>query len=125
MNQPALRDLIEERKRATGRSYDEIARLGRVISGSAVHRMATQDIHRIPNPETVKALARGLGVDPEAVLRAAGKSVGIVSEVINVPTDDNSRAIVAGLGEMSEEERAAVARMVEGLRRASGRNHEG
>lgn len=116
VNPDALRDLIEERKSATGRSYEAIAkRGGGGISRAAVHRLATRPITRLPDATTIEALGKGLDIDPAEVFRAACESLGFVTSKVELPQDTHSVAIVASLGEMTEEDRAAVARMVEGL----------
>lgn len=71
----------------------------------------------MPDPATMRALADGLGVDVSAVLTAASEAVGIHVEEVALPGDPSSRAIVAGLSRLTDDDRETVARMVASLAR--------
>ena len=69
----ALQRLIAERMREMGRSYGDVARLGK-LPRSTVHHLATKGHSgRLPNPATLERLAAGLEL-PLNVVRAAAAS---------------------------------------------------
>jgi transcriptional regulator with XRE-family HTH domain len=74
---PDLAEVIEMHRERTADSYADIAsKTG--LSKGAIHRLATAELDHVPRPDTIRALARGMGV-PESVIRdAALASVGLI-----------------------------------------------
>lgn len=76
MNAPDLAGLIADAK--GDRSYDAISRAcGGKPTPERLHQLATQPIKNFPGPDTIAALARGLGRTVTDVVAAASRSVGL------------------------------------------------
>ncbi|MFE6689617.1 XRE family transcriptional regulator [Streptomyces sp. NPDC057743] len=82
-----------------------------------LHRLETREPVIPPQLPGLRALAAGLELPLPIVQEAAGAQfMGIVSEVWS--EDEDARALVAYLGEMSEAERRQVKAMVEAFARS-------
>jgi hypothetical protein len=76
MNAPDLAGLIADAK--GDRSYDAISRAcGGKPTPERLHQLATQPIKNFPGPDTIAALARGLGRTVTDVVAAASRSLGL------------------------------------------------
>lgn len=74
---PTLANLILQRK--GGRSFDRLAEdCGGAPAGRRLQQMANgKPMRNFPDPETVTALARGLGVPAKDIIMASARSLGI------------------------------------------------
>jgi hypothetical protein len=71
-----LAQLIEATK--GDRSYETLARLaGGVPGAKRWHQLATKPIKNFPDPPTVRALSKALGVTEAVVVLAAARSLGL------------------------------------------------
>lgn len=71
-----LAELIFERKGAD--SYNQLAaRTGNAISSPRLQQLATQPIKNFPDPPSIEAIAKALGVDIAAVVLACAESLGL------------------------------------------------
>ncbi|MCC3299301.1 hypothetical protein [Arthrobacter caoxuetaonis] len=63
------------------RSYEQLSQdCGGNPTAGRIQQMATKTQHAFPDPETIKALARGLRVGTFAVIEACAVSLGISTE---------------------------------------------
>lgn len=110
----ALARLISGRLRELGMSYQDAATQGGV-SKSAVAKLATRPISRVPRVQTLLALSTALRLPVLAVQAAASESVGLAKEEPAPSGDQVTTAIIALVPRLSAEDRGTVLRMVEGL----------
>lgn len=112
-----LAKLIEDVKRSTGDSYAEIAdRAG--MPRSTVHKLAKTDLVGLPKQDTLARLARGLKVPVEVVTRAAQASTGYhVYEAVT--PDATTELLISNISRLDEDQRAAVAALVQRLLRTT------
>lgn len=75
---PNLANLILQRK--GGRSFERLADdCGGAPAGRRLQQMANgQPMRNFPDPETITAMARGLGVSPKDIIMASARSLGIL-----------------------------------------------
>jgi len=84
MNAPDLAGLIAAAK--GDRSYDQISRAaGGKPTPERLHQLATQPIKNFPGPDTIAALARGLGRTVTDVVAAASRSLGLDVQIGSDP----------------------------------------
>lgn len=114
----AVQRLLQERMRERGWSYGDVARRSG-LPRSTVHHLATTPIQRAPRPSRLEALADALEL-PLSVLQAAvAEATGLSRGTVDVEPD--TAVIVAGLADLSPEDRRHVAALVESLRAGGAR----
>ena len=88
-------------------SYDDLAKRGG-LRRATIHRLATNPVRALPDPDTMVKLAVALEVPVDQVAVAALRAAG-------VPVADNlaSAAAIPGLDRLTPSQRAAVERIVE------------
>jgi transcriptional regulator with XRE-family HTH domain len=115
-----LQRLIRQRLRERHWSYGQVARRGG-LPRSTVYTLATRNLARPPRPATVDALATGLGVPVSAVRAAAAKSTARhyydqAPAQPQHPADPDRDLLIAGIDELTPDDRRHVAALVESLR---------
>lgn len=107
MNQPdpyALAALIKSR----GLSYGEIAKAGststHTLPRSTVGQLAKEPLVGSPRPDTLLALARGLGVPASTVQQAVAHALGYAPPVV----DPEAQEIADLVAELSEPNRRII-----------------
>lgn len=114
----AVQRLLQTRMRERGWSYGDVARRSG-LPRSTVHHLATTPIQRAPRPSRLEALAEALEL-PLTVLQAAvAEATGLSLGTVDVEPD--TAVIVAGLADLSPEDRRHVAALVESLRAGGAR----
>ncbi|GGN40097.1 hypothetical protein FHR83_007120 [Actinoplanes campanulatus] len=116
-----LAQLIRQHMDATGDGYSSIGRkagLGR----ATVQALATRELKAMPAPDTLRRLATGLGLTtPEGyqtVLRAAEAATGYYVYGGAMP-DTDSAYLMASVQELTPEQRAQIAALVQSMRKTS------
>ena len=110
----ALRRLILQRMRELGRSYGDVARLGK-LPRSTVHHLATSGhIRRLPNPVTLERLAAGLDLPLNVVRAAAASSAGLVLDATAIG-DPETEVLIASFARLSPADRRHVAALVRSM----------
>lgn len=92
------------------RSYESLARAGGGVPGAKRwHQLATLPIRNFPDPPTVRALSRALGVTETTVVLAAARSLGL-----EVSGSDNDLATLlpSRAGQLTAKQVAAVRQVV-------------
>lgn len=107
-----------------GENYSSIARRGS-MSRSTVHSLATVEKRRqTPNPETIKSLARGMGMSEASVRKAAGDAAGYKIDVPAELDSEEGRLIVAAFQDLDDERKRDLARrarfLLQEMRESSG-----
>lgn len=112
----ALMRLIAERRAEQRLSYGEIAVAGG-LPKSTVHKLATTEKWtNAPQSETLDRLARGLGLPPSVVRRAAAEAVGLTAVV----EDDPATSILIGsIAELTAEQRMQVSALIDAMTRGN------
>ena len=117
-----LQRLIQERLRAQGWSYGDVARRGGLPRSTVYTLATTRNLTRPPRPATIDALANGLDVPVSAVRSAAAESAGL-HYYDEVPVereqsgDPEKELLIASIDELTPEDRRHVAALVESLRK--------
>lgn len=94
--EPDLAALITKRK--GDRSFRQLAvDCGGRISANRIQQIATQELRSFPDPDTIRALARGLSTTVTEVTLAAARSLGL-----RVATHDPEALIVADAGNLPQ-----------------------
>jgi len=110
----ALQRLIIERMQDLGRSYGDVARLGR-LPRSTVHHLATHGRSgRLPNPATLEHLAAGLDLPLNLVRAAAASAAGLVLDTAAIG-DPEIEVLIASFARLSPADRRHVAALVRSL----------
>ncbi|MEV6523901.1 helix-turn-helix domain-containing protein [Longispora sp. NPDC051575] len=110
----ALQQLIRSRMEDRRWSYGDVAQRGG-LPRSTVHHIATTDrLTRPPNPTTLERLAIGLEVPLDTVRAAAADAAGL-STWHQTVTDPEIDVLVAGLTQLSPQDRRHVQALVESL----------
>ena len=110
----ALQRLIIDRMRELGRSYGDVARLGK-LPRSTVHHLATHPrTGRLPNPATLEHLAAGLELPLSVVRSAAATAAGFVLDS-QVSDNPEIEVLVASLARLSAADRRHVAALVRSM----------
>lgn len=108
MSGPTLAALIAERKgeRSFRELRDRAASLGAVSTLSSWQQWGSPDFERklLPDPVTVRAFARGLGVSETEVLMAAARQVGL-----DVGEGNVTDLVLPGAGHLPPEDRNVLA----------------
>jgi transcriptional regulator with XRE-family HTH domain len=117
-----LQRLIQQRMRERDWSYGEVARRGGLPRSTVYTLAMTRNLARPPRPATIDALARGLDVPVSAVRAAAAESTGLhyYDETLagrQDPGDRERELLIAGIDELTPEDRRHVAALVESLRK--------
>jgi transcriptional regulator with XRE-family HTH domain len=121
-----LQRLIRQRLRERNWSYGEVARRGG-LPRSTVYKLAmTRILGRPPRPATIDALARGLNVPLSVVRAAATESTGLhyydePPPGRPGPVDQERDLLIAGIDELSPDDRKHVTALVESLRNKAAR----
>jgi|SRR5215471_2963408 len=120
----ALQQLIRTRMTELHRSYAEVARRGGLPRSTVYHLASHHQPVRVPNPQTLERLARGIEV-PETVVRtAAAAAAGLVLD--EQPADDPEiEVLVASLAKLSVEDRRHVSALVRSMLDAADREGSG
>ena len=119
----ALQELVRERLERQGWSYGDVARRGG-IPRSTVHHLATAErLVRMPQPNTLEGLARGLELPLDAVRRAAAESCGI--HLYEAAPDPEVDVLIASLSQLSSQDRRHVAALVESLLERGRKGEDG
>lgn len=114
----AVQRLLQDRMRERGWSYGDVARRSG-LPRSTVHHLATTPIQRAPRPSRLEALAGALELPLTALQAAVAEATGLSHGTVEVEPD--TAVIVAGLADLSPDDRRHVAALVESLRAASAR----
>jgi len=110
----ALQRLIVERMRELGRSYGDVARLGK-LPRSTVHHLAThRRSGRLPNPATLERLAAGLDLPLNVVRGAAASAAGLVLDATTTG-DPEIEVLIASFARLSPADRRHVAALVRSM----------
>jgi len=110
----ALQRLIAERMREMGRSYGDVARLGK-LPRSTVHHLATKGHSgRLPNPATLERLAAGLELPLNVVRAAAASAAGLVFDTAKTE-DPEIEVLMASFAQLSPADRRHVAALVRSM----------
>jgi transcriptional regulator with XRE-family HTH domain len=122
-----LQRLIRQRLRERGWSYGEVARRGGLPRSTVYTLATTPNLARPPRPATIDALAEGLNVPVSAVRASAIESTGLYyyEQVPAGQQDQGDRErelLVAGIDELTPEDRRRVVALVESLRAGSRRS---
>ena len=117
-----LQDLIQQRLRARGWSYGEVARRGGLPRSTVYTLAITRNLARPPRPATLDGLAKGLDMPVSAVRAAAAESTGLhyydeVPPEPQRPGDRERELLIASIDELTSEDRRHVAALVESLRK--------
>lgn len=110
-----LQQLIQERMLERGWSYGAVARRGGLPRSTVHHLASTASPVRPPHPATLDGLARGLELPISVVRGAAAEAAGL--KVGTVSVDPETAVLIAGLEELTADDRRHVAALVESLRR--------
>lgn len=110
----ALGRLVMARLEEKGLSYGDVARLGG-LPKSTVYKLATTERWtNAPQVETLDRLARGLGLPPNVVRKAASEAVGLTQVV----EEDPSLGILIGsIESLTAAEREQIAALVDAMTR--------
>lgn len=93
-----------------GETHSSIARRAG-MSRSTVYSIATVEKRvQTPNPETITALARGMGMTLERVRKAAADAAGYRLDVPAELDSDEGRLIVAAFADLDDERKRELAR---------------
>jgi transcriptional regulator with XRE-family HTH domain len=115
-----LQDLIARRKKELGLSYSQLVErteaAGYPIRRTMWHHWASDRWSDIPATEVIHGIAAGLGVDPDEVLDAAAKSVGITPRELHLGR--GTRAILALMESRTPEEIEALEAVVRSVTKA-------
>ena len=110
----ALQRLIVERMRDLGRSYGDVARLGK-LPRSTVHHLAThRHSGRLPNPATLERLAVGLDLPLNVVRAASASAAGLVFDTA-AADDPEIEILIASFSRLSPADRRHVAALVRSM----------
>jgi hypothetical protein len=110
----ALQRLIVERMRELGRSYGDVARIGK-LPRSTVHHLATHSRSgRLPNPATLERLAAGLDLPLNIVRAAAASAAGLVLDATTTG-DPEIEVLIASFARLSPADRRHVAALVRSM----------
>lgn len=112
-----LQDMIKSKLDQKGWSYSDVARRGG-ISRSTVHHLATSEkLAQMPQQSTLEGLAKGLGLPPAPVLRAAAEAAGVHVYFENAAetADPEVEILIASVQKLSPAARRHVAVLVESL----------
>lgn len=76
---PTIKQLLDDKRRETGWSYNEMAEAaGGTVTRAGIHHLMTNPIKSWPkSPETITGLARMLNVREDVVVLAYAASIGI------------------------------------------------
>ena len=123
-----LQGLIQQRLREQGWSYREVARRGGLPHSTITPWLRRGTSGRPPRPDTIDALAKGLGVPVSAVRTAAAESTGM-HYYDETPTgnqgqyDHERDLLIASIdGGADPEDRRHVAALVDSLRNRASRD---
>ena len=113
----ALARLIQSRRRELDLTWEELAARGGFTSHSIVYSLATKKVHKsVPRPETLKKLAKALGVPLDVVRAAAVEAAGYTLQPIGVSNIDAAadiRVVALAMEQVSEADRKRIARFVQ------------
>lgn len=110
----ALQRLIIERMRELGRSYGDVARVGK-LPRSTVHYLAThRHSGRLPKPATLVCLAAGLDLPLNVVRAAAASAAGLVLDTAAIG-DPEIEVLIASFARLSPADRRHVAALVRSM----------
>jgi hypothetical protein len=117
-----LQRLIQQCLRDRGWSYGDVARSGRLPRSTLYTLATTRNLVRPPRAATIDALAAGLDVPVSVVRTAAAESAGLHYYDETAPAQHRAAGqerdlLIAGIDELSPEDRRHVAALVESLRR--------
>ncbi|MCD2121207.1 hypothetical protein [Rhodococcus rhodochrous] len=102
-DEPNLAALIADRKGT--RSYEKISQdCGGLPTAKRVHQLATQPQKNFPDPDTIRGLARGLGVPVTEVVMAAARTVNLPVYTGNDP----SALSIGGAGALDDSAKEAL-----------------
>ncbi|MFJ4168343.1 hypothetical protein ACIPY3_02420 [Paenarthrobacter sp. NPDC089714] len=111
--QITLAELIRQHQEKTGDSYSQIAiRSG--LSKAKIGQLAAAGQPHMPRIDTIEKLASGLRLPLHIVQQAAMASAGILPE--SYSEDQEIDLIVAQLRELSPDQLATAARLIQALR---------
>lgn len=95
------------------RSYEQLSRdCGGAPTPGRIQQLATKTQNTFPSPETIKGLARGLGVRPIVIVQALGSSLDLWDP--SEPTR-HSMALPDGTDNLSAGQRISIISMVREL----------
>lgn len=108
--------LVQRRIEEKGLSYGDVARLGG-LPKSTVYKIAhTERWTNPPQIETLDRLARGLGLPPNVVRKAASEAVGLTAVV----EEDPSLGILIGsIESLTSDQREQIAALVDAMTRGN------
>lgn len=109
-----LAELIAETMQRRGFTYGDIARKGG-LPKSTVHKLArTETWVHSPRSDTLDRLAVGLELAPAVVRRAASEAVGLTR---HVEYDAGVGALIGSIEQLSPDQRAQIAALVDAMTR--------
>ena len=115
----SLQRLIADRMQELGRSYRDVARLGK-LPRSTVHHLATKGhTGRLPNPATLERLAAGLDLPLNVVRAAAASAAGLVFDAAKTG-DPEIEVLIASFAQLSPADRRHVAALVRSMLASAG-----
>lgn len=112
----ALGDLIHSRRIELGLTWQELAKRGGFSSHTILYALATKPEHKqVPRPVTLERVAKALDVPLDMVKAAAAEAAGYTRQEVKVNLDhaDDVRIIVAGCGELPQEDIVRIRRIVQ------------
>lgn len=101
------------------RTYSQLAEdCGGIPTAGRIQQMATKDQNAFPDPETIKALARGLRVGTSTVIEACAVSLGVGTKRAAAPI---VQLLPDGAETLSPEQVNAVLAVVHAFIESNGR----
>lgn len=119
-DEPNLAALIADRKGT--RSYEKISQdCGGLPTAKRVHQLATKPQKNFPDPDTIRGLARGLGVTITDVVMAAARTVNLPVYTGNDP----SALSIGGAGDLDDEAKEALSKVAREFIRLTSQREDG
>jgi len=111
----ALAKLIRDRMSDLGMTYVDVAKAGGFPHHTTVAALVNKAEHKqTPRPETLRRLAKALQVPLDVVKVAAARAAGYeaVELTTTLSAADDTRVVVAYMGEMTDVDRRRITEMV-------------
>lgn len=119
-DEPNLAALIADKKGT--RSYEKISQdCGGLPTAKRVHQLATKPQKNFPDPDTIRGLARGLGVTITDVVMAAARTV----ELPVYTGNDPSALSIGGAGELDDSAKEALSKVAREFIRLTSQREDG
>lgn len=119
-DEPTLAGLIADRKGT--RSYDRLSDdCGGTPSSGRLHQMATKPLKNFPDPESIRGMARGLGVTVTDIVMASARSL----ELPVYTGNDPSALSIGGAGALDDSAKEALAAVAREFIRLTSQREDG